>query len=155
MRNKLSSRNGLLSIAIAVSAVIYAVIMLKLLIFRGRAYGFHAYNLVPFKTINSLLMQKQHYNFTMWYRNLFGNIVLFIPLGIYFPLWKSRFWHTWKLAIAVALLIFAVECIQLLSAVGSFDVDDIILNTFGALLGLALMKGLRLMIRAAGGNEQG
>jgi glycopeptide antibiotics resistance protein len=40
------------------------------------------------------------------------------------------------------LLITAVELIQMLVRVGSFDIDDIILNTFGALLGLLMTKAV-------------
>lgn len=131
------------SFLIALSAVLYAAVMLKLLLFRGHSLGFYKYNLYPFLTIYHLLADSQKYTWQEWYKNLFGNIVLFIPLGFYFPWWGKRFWHAGKLALAVAVLIFAVESLQLLTMVGTFDVDDIILNTLGAEIGLLLMHGAR------------
>ncbi|HCJ56493.1 MAG TPA: hypothetical protein DHV55_03235 [Clostridiaceae bacterium] len=44
----------------------------------GRAYQ---YNLVPLKTIYSLIASYSRYGFTVWAYNLFGNIVVFMPLG--------------------------------------------------------------------------
>ena len=43
------------------------------------------------------------------------------------------------MAIVLAIL-FSIELVQMLTMVGSFDVDDIILNTLGALIGLILTR---------------
>lgn len=127
------------------SAVLYALIMLKLLLFRDHSVGGHKYNLLPFYTIHNLLTYTEKYTWQEWYKNLAGNIVLFMPLGIYFPLWNKRLWQAGRLALTVIGVIFVVETLQIVTTMGTFDVDDIILNTFGALLGLMLMKALRLI----------
>ena len=79
--------------------------------------------------------------------NAKGNIMLFFPLGILIPLvWRHRrFWRGLLIAIAFSVGIELVQYIS--SAWGSYravDVNDVILNVFGASLGLALMFLLRL-----------
>ena len=67
--------------------------------------------------------------------NLFGNIVIFMPFGFLVPILgrkKRNFWFTSLLSFALSL---AVECIQLVTRTGCFDVDDIFLNTIGGMLG--------------------
>lgn len=125
-------------------AVIYTLIMCNLLFFSGRAPGVnYHYNLVPFETIRPLLLERERYSTEAWVKNLFGNIVLFVPLGIWIP-WLFHRCRSWfRLTLIVVLILLLVETIQLITRVGSLDVDDIILNTIGAWIGFA---GFRLFI---------
>ncbi|MEK4526314.1 MULTISPECIES: VanZ family protein [Paenibacillus] len=103
-------------------------------------WSYYQYNLVPFETIRPLLMERERYNTDTWVKNLFGNIVLFIPLGIWIP-WLFRRSRTFlTFTSTVVLLLLGVEVTQLITRVGSFDVDDIILNTIGAWIGYAGFK---------------
>ena len=66
--------------------------------------------------------------------NLFGNIAIFMPFGFLVPILgrkKRKFWFT---ALASFELSLSVECIQLITKTGCFDVDDIFLNTIGGFL---------------------
>ena len=80
-------------------------------------------------------------------RNAAGNVMLFFPLGILLPLvWRRlRFWTGVQVAIALSL---SIELLQYLSsALGTYraaDVNDFILNVFGACLGFAFVSPLRL-----------
>jgi glycopeptide antibiotics resistance protein len=79
--------------------------------------------------------------------NAKGNVMLFFPLGILMPLvWKRvRFWSGIQIAIAVSV---AIELVQYLSMGWSnrnADVNDVVLNVFGAFLGLAIVFLLRLL----------
>jgi glycopeptide antibiotics resistance protein len=73
--------------------------------------------------------------------------MLFFPLGILMPLvWRRlRFWRGIQIAIALSI---SIELVQYLSSAwGSYraaDVNDVILNSLGACLGLVLMSLLRL-----------
>lgn len=40
----------------------------------------------------------------------------------------------------MAIFIFIIEILQLFTRVGSFDIDDFILNMFGAVIGFAVWK---------------
>ncbi|KQT23930.1 teicoplanin resistance protein VanZ [Chryseobacterium sp. Leaf405] len=67
-----------------------------------------------------------------------GNVVMFIPFG--FLGWLSPKLNELKsLLFTFISSITMVECLQYFSRMGIFEVDDIILNTFGVFLGF-LMK---------------
>lgn len=68
-----------------------------------------------------------------------GNVVMFIPFGFLrwvFPQLKDLK----SLVIAFVSVIVIVEALQYFSRMGVFDVDDVILNTFGVYLGWLLCK---------------
>ncbi|WP_339302781.1 VanZ family protein [Paenibacillus sp. FSL R5-0519] len=122
-------------------AVLYILIMGNLLFVSGRTQGlYYQYNLVPFETIRPLLLERERYHTDAWVKNLFGNIVLFIPLGIWIPWLFRRCRSFLTFTSTVVLLLLGVEVTQLITRVGSFDVDDIILNTIGAWIGYAGFK---------------
>jgi glycopeptide antibiotics resistance protein len=63
-----------------------------------------------------------------------------MPIGLFLPLLNTKYKRVFIFTAVSVLLITAVELIQMLARVGSFDIDDIILNTFGVLLGLLMTK---------------
>lgn len=74
--------------------------------------------------------------------NLAGNIVMFIPLGIFLPwLYNNRFR---KVVVIGALASVSIESIQYLNMFAGYyryvDVDDVILNTLGAIIGYWIYK---------------
>ncbi len=74
------------------------------------------------------------------------NIVLFLPLGFLLPLiWpqNDRFGRVLLFGAALSLLI---ELSQLLN-IRSTDIDDLLLNTLGALIGFLLFRLYRLVFR--------
>ncbi|WP_127579812.1 VanZ family protein [Paenibacillus koleovorans] len=120
-------------------SLIYAVFMFKLLFVRPHQHLLedapYRYNLIPFQTISNYITNYAYFNFETWFKNLFGNIVLFIPIGWFVPVWiraTSRFFPFFFVSLALLLL---VETAQLATKLGSFDVDDLILNMVGAIIG--------------------
>ena len=101
-------------------------------------------NLIPFYTIRNYLYVLQHTGnqklFIHSFINLGGNVLLFIPAGWLLPkLWPRqrnflRFFATCFGAI------FLVEILQLFSLLGRFDVDDLILNLLGMVLGFLFQR---------------
>ena len=72
--------------------------------------------------------------------NLAGNVIMFLPLGFCLAaLWPSLR-SVRKIALTTFLIIFLVELIQMLTLVGSFDTDDLMLNILGSLLGYWLFR---------------
>ncbi|MEV5029778.1 VanZ family protein [Paenibacillus sp. LPE1-1-1.1] len=137
------SKSLLLNLFLTALAFGYALVMCWLLFYRNRYFGEgYSYNLVPFFTIKKYIVYHDHFNFDIWFKNLFGNIVLFMPIGLFLPLLNKKYSRGIVLAAASILLITIVELTQMLTRVGSFDIDDIILNTLGALLGLMITKVL-------------
>ena len=78
--------------------------------------------------------------------NIIGNLVLFIPFGIFLPLLFSACRSIKKLMLISFCCSFSIEMIQLiLIQFGTYrtaDIDDILLNTLGAMLGFWLISTL-------------
>ena len=72
-----------------------------------------------------------------WYLIL-GNIALFMPFGFFRPILRLRLRKWYCMLGMTFLLSLMIEITQLLTRVGSFDVDDLILNTSGGILGYLL-----------------
>ncbi|MEI6947952.1 VanZ family protein [Paraflavisolibacter sp. H34] len=130
--------------------VIYLLVLCKLILFKGsfgdlyqhfsQHYGgaairktwAHA-NLVPTSRIRYYLRGEEPLEPAV--QNLAGNILLFVPFGFLLPWIHARLAAYRKVFVAAALASLSLELLQLALACGDFDVDDLLLNTLGALLG--------------------
>jgi len=97
-------------------------------------------NLVPFHT---LAIYWRNLGSEFWVRNLFGNLALLLPLGLIGPIAFPALDRWWRLALVALLYSVAIELIQLAVPDRSADIDDVILNVAGALLGYLLLKVFR------------
>lgn len=100
-------------------------------------------NLVPFRTLKlfTRLLDSSHPPFVRSaIINLVGNVIMFIPLGLFLPAIWEKFRRLWKTLLMTALIITVVELLQLVTLVGSCDIDDLILNLIGAALGYWLFR---------------
>ena len=69
--------------------------------------------------------------------NFIGNIILFIPIGLLFPIVSDN--KEWYLTVLTGLIFsFIIEIIQFMTYRGCFDPDDILLNTIGTAIGFVL-----------------
>lgn len=94
-------------------------------------------NFVPFRTIGGYItaLRSGSMNRGIPIKNLLGNALMFLPLGIYLPLlWEKMrsFRATFLTTLGVLLVI---ELLQMVTRLGSFDIDDLILNLLGAAVG--------------------
>jgi glycopeptide antibiotics resistance protein len=99
--------------------------------------GWEKANTVPFRTINLYKKGLERHNSTAEY-NIWGNLLGFVPLGILLPLCWRRFRNGFFTVLAGALLSLFFEYAQLYTGLGIFDVDDLLLNTAGTLLGFVV-----------------
>lgn len=91
-------------------------------------------NLIPFRSIRAFF---RHFQFDTFMVNIVGNIVMFIPWGFGLPLlWKKR-QSVFSAIFFSALLPLFIETVQLFIG-RSVDVDDLILNFVGGILGFIL-----------------
>ena len=99
-------------------------------------------NFVPFKTINTYFQAilDRSMNLDTPIKNLLGNYILFLPMGIYLPFFFKKINKIMVFSVSMILLLFIVEVIQLVTRRGSFDIDDFILNMLGALTGFGVWK---------------
>lgn len=74
--------------------------------------------------------------------NLVGNVVMFVPLGYFLGALFRPFGRFWRMLLWSAVLICAVELLQIVTLLGSCDIDDLILNLSGILLGWLIWKAV-------------
>ncbi|MCD8105940.1 MAG: VanZ family protein [Lachnospiraceae bacterium] len=102
--------------------------------------GEYSYNIIPFREILRYIRYREVLGTRAVLMNLVGNVLGFLPFGALVPLMARgarRAWRTMLLSFEVSAL---VELSQLIFQVGCFDVDDMILNTLGGLLGYLLFR---------------
>lgn len=75
-----------------------------------------------------------------FFKNLIGNLVLFLPWGIMLPLLGKRFKSAKPFFLLTACVIIAVELLQLVFKVGICDIEDFILNMLGAAAGWLIIS---------------
>ena len=94
----------------------------------------YRYNLELFKEIKRFWNYRDQVGFFAMFTNLFGNVVIFVPFGFFRPMASKyrSFFSTLFYSFGLSL---CVETFQLLTKVGSFDVDDLLLNTLGGVVG--------------------
>ncbi len=90
------------------------------------------YNFIPFRNIST-----QFKYITQWWalKNLLGNIIPFIPFGFLLPIAYKKFSSTISVFFTGLASILLIEIFQFFTKLGSFDVDDIILNMIGIVCG--------------------
>ncbi len=71
----------------------------------------------------------------LFFLNVLGNIGVFVPFGIFLPKLFSKCKNVSLTVLLSFELSLCVEIAQLVTKVGSFDVDDLLLNTIGGLCG--------------------
>ena len=131
--------------------VVYVAVLLWLLFDRTPGWGSaDTYadvlrgnmNLIPFHTIGNYWSVVKRMDFSpIFYHcviNLGGNIFLFIPIGYLLPRLWSSLRNFFFFLLTCALSITLVELLQLVTLLGSLDVDDLILNLFGMAVGYSL-----------------
>ena len=114
--------------------IIYILLLYELLT-RAELNTVRVYNLVPFSE-----MFRYEIGSTSFYLNVVGNIVIFIPFGYLISTYiKPK--RILSILIVSVISSATVEFVQL--CIGrSFDVDDIILNVVGGIIGFLLFIGL-------------
>lgn len=103
----------------------------------NRNQGYWNYNLTPFRSIKSYLRNINN-DYALF--NVLGNIVPFVPMG-FFISGFTRLRRKYVTSVVCLGSILGIEALQFITMLGYFDVDDIILNFVGCLIGI-IMYGL-------------
>ena len=133
---------------LSVAFVIYCVILLYIL-FLSRGFRTHYpyfqyfkffTNFVPFKTIVEYInIFGKGFQF-LSVLNLLGNFVLFMPMGMLLPCLFKGLDRFWKVTLYVLIIVVAVEVLQFVLRAGVIDIDDVIFNLCGAMIGYGIIK---------------
>lgn len=96
-------------------------------------------NLTPFKTIAEYIQRYSNGFSSLAIMNLLGNFVLFLPMGAFLPCVCKKLDRFGKVIFCVFTMTVVVELAQGLLRVGSIDIDDVIFNTSGAMIGYGMI----------------
>ncbi len=120
--------------------------------FYGRELLHRRINLIPFETILNFIMDSHTIESIII--NIAGNIVAFMPLGFLLPLASRRFVGFSKITLMSLLTSGTIEILQYAAGVGVTDVDDIILNVLGGLLGYFIFGTVSKLIIYPNNHEE-
>ena len=114
----------------------------------GRMNGYteFRYNLVPFQEIIRFVKYRDYIDFFSVIVNLFGNVVAFMPFGALIRWVINRKVRWYQAVLYTFLFSLCVELLQLVAKVGVFDVDDLILNTLGGMIGFLVYYVLLIIV---------
>ncbi len=99
--------------------------------------GIRTANFTPGKSIRMYLKYFPQLN---GFENLFGNILALVPLGYLLPQVVPRRRGLWVTGWISLAIILGMELFQLFSGFGAFDIDDILLNMCGVLVGYVIFS---------------
>jgi len=134
------------SIFIAYACLLLYFVVLKIngsterikIIKQSRDAGFWNYNVYPLRTITPYL---EDITYTYAYMNILGNIIPFVPLGIFIPIIFKRYRNLKKALVIFIICTIGIESLQFITMLGFFDVDDILLNMIGCIVGYCFYVG--------------
>ncbi len=158
-KNNMTSKKLIFKIMGTLLFAIYGFVLIYFLFFSeemGRSAGReYSLNLIPFKEIKRFITRSDVLGVRAVWINIGGNIAAFIPFGLfvaplaglYAPPKSGLLEQFIKVVIMTFNISLIVELAQLISKVGSFDVDDLILNTLGGIIGAGIYVLYRLAER--------
>lgn len=118
------------------------ILLLAYFLFFSERYGrdlvTQQYNLQLFKEIKRFIRYREQIGLEGFIVNIFGNVLAFMPYGFLLPLLNKAYRGFYRIVLLSILFSFVIEVSQLLLKVGVFDVDDILMNSIGGILGFVV-----------------
>lgn len=143
-KNKKILINGLLCFTI----IIYICVLLNVIIFKSLASPMDLFtgNHPIMRSINVFVFKGiwdiKAYAGTNR-TNILGNIILFVPLGIFLGTFLNhKRKYILKSLMVIIFISFLFELIQFVFAIGASDINDLILNTSGGMIGIFIYQGM-------------
>ena len=147
-------KNRAVRLLVIILFIAYCLLLARFIVFKGpfhqiadhfRNYhegvfekGYEWSNFTPFRTLYYYLSLQEDAGTGL--RNIGGNIFLFIPYGFLIPLVFRKARTLMKVLLIVLFSSLFFELLQLMFAIGNFDVDDLLLNGIGGTTGYAFSK---------------
>ncbi len=137
---------------LALAFIGYMLLLLYFLFFseeygRTTRYTEYQYNFTLFRELSRYIKYREVVGVDYFLINVVGNVVMFMPFGFFvLSLSKKKrkgFFVFFSVTVSGFLFSLSVETIQLLTKVGCFDVDDLLLNTIGVVLGYWMYRFCR------------
>lgn len=122
-----------------IAFVAYLLVLLSLVFGVDRISGSeYRYNLVPFSEIKRFIKYRDQLGNWVFALNILGNFIGFLPFGFLLPTLSKHKYNWFFVTMLTFELSLFIEVVQLGTKVGSFDVDDLMLNTLGGSAGYLL-----------------
>ena len=101
----------------------------------------YRYNLTLFQEIGRYYgVGMRTGSWRLFWLNVIGNVCVFVPFGMFLPRLFVKCQKLFSVLLFSLELSLGVELVQLITKVGSFDVDDLLLKTIGGILGYFLYR---------------
>ncbi len=103
-------------------------------------------NFVPFHTVKFFIDGYRNNYFSLFEtaENLLGNFLVLAPLAFFMPIFFNFANNLLKFLASIIFFVIAIEILQIIFLSGAADVDDLILNTLGALLAFMILKSKKV-----------
>ncbi|MFD0710455.1 VanZ family protein [Paenibacillus sp. GCM10027626] len=148
MNNKSSTKEKVLRYCIYGLFTLYIIFLLRITLFKQASiYNLFAaigasertVSIIPFKSIFEMI--SSNVSITRILENVIGNIVIFIPFGLILPVILKR--ESRNVILGGIIFSASIEIIQYIFGLGSTDIDDLIFNTFGTIIGYMLFIAMK------------
>ena len=117
----------------------YTVALLYFTVFGRYSQSYYRYEINVFASYRKLFV----FFFTYVFQQIILNLLMLIPIGFLLcVIIKSKFKYLWAMVMSL-LLTTVVEVLQFVSRCGTFEVDDLINNMIGAVIGIAIYAVLK------------
>ena len=107
-------------------------------------YFFCCANFKPLQTLARYIryayIQRDMQSFLLALANIGGNLILFLPMGFFLPCLFRELRRPRNVFFVISFIIFSFEIFQGIFRIGVPDIDDFLLNFFGALFGFAVAE---------------
>ena len=100
-------------------------------------------NLIPFSTIKQMLISPLGLRVALY--NIMGNFLMLTPLAVLLPLIDDRFKKIRNYLIVIILCSLSIEVAQHITKIGSFDIDDLMLNVGGSFIIFLILTKTKLI----------
>ncbi|MFP4979226.1 VanZ family protein [Paenibacillus sp. CN-4] len=148
MKNKTRTKEKSLRWFIYGLFILYIILLLRVTLFK-QASLYHLFaavgasertiSIIPFQSI--LEMVSHNISLSRILENVCGNVIAFIPWGLLTPIILKR---ERRSVLAGGITVSAsIELLQLVFGLGSTDIDDLIFNTLGVVIGYLLFRAIQ------------
>lgn len=121
--------------------ILYGISIMYISIVLGAVF-LNRSNLYGYANLHLFSSYKEAYNNMQisLFRNIILNILLFIPLGFLLPFYSDKLKKGYKIILIGFIFTLIIEIIQYITKIGIFEIDDILNNTIGTLIGYCAFK---------------
>lgn len=105
-------------------------------------YFNESFNIIPFRTIKLFIngFNRGIVSKHVFYENIYGNILAFIPFAFFIPLIFKKVDKYFKFLIIMVIIVLQIEILQFITMSGACDIDDVILNLVGSSIAYLIFR---------------